>query len=63
MGKWVQVIADQDAGIYTVAVAEDDLEAPESPSQSMEELIKLAFKRRTVDSLDHPVFKQLRGRI
>ena len=63
MRNWVQVIADQDAGIYTVAVAEDDLEAPEFPSQSMEDLIKLAFKRRTVDSLDHPVFKQLRGRI
>ena len=63
MKAWVQVVSDQDAGHYAVVVAEDELEEPEWPVQSFAELIKLGFKRRTVNSLDHPVFKQLRGRI
>jgi hypothetical protein len=44
-----------------VAVAEDHLGEPEWPEQTFQELFRLGFKRRTVDSLEHPVFKQLRG--
>jgi hypothetical protein len=62
MEQWVQVVADRDAGVYTVALAEDDLEEPEWPEQTFRELFHIGFKRRTVNSLDHPVFKQLRGR-
>ena len=63
MHEWIQVVADQDAGVYTASVAEDDLGEPEWPKQSFGELFKIGFKRRTVTSLDHPVFKQLRGRV
>ena len=62
MEQWVQVVADRDAGVYTVALAEDNLEEPEWPEQTFRELFHIGFKRRTVNSLDHPVFKQLRGR-
>ena len=60
--QWVQIIADQSAGVYTVALAEEPLEEPEWPEQSFQELFHIGFKRRRVDSLEHPVFKQLRGR-
>jgi hypothetical protein len=63
MEQWVQVVADRDAGVYTVALAEDPLEEPEWPEQSFQELFRIGFKRRTVRSLEHPVFKQLRGRV
>jgi len=63
MHEWIQVVADQAAGVYTASVAEDDLGKPEWPKQSFDELFKIGFKRRTVTSLDHPVFKQLRGRV
>jgi hypothetical protein len=63
MHEWVQIVADQDAGVYTVALAEDRLEEPEWPEQTFQELFRLAFKRRTVDSLQHPIFKQLRGKV
>jgi hypothetical protein len=62
MHEWVQIVADQDAGVYTVALAEDKLEEPQWPEQTFAELFQLAFKRRTVDNLSHPVFKQLRGK-
>ena len=62
MEHWVQLIADKDAGVYTTARAEDDLEEPVFPNQSFAELFKLGCKRRLVDSTDHAVFKHLRGR-
>src|SRR6516162_2368092 len=63
MRQWIQIVADLSAGVYTVALAEDFLEEPEWPEQSFEELFQIGFKRRTVSSLDHPIFKQLRGRV
>jgi hypothetical protein len=63
MRQWVQIVADQSAGVYTVALAEAPLEDPEWPEQSFQELFQIGFKRRTVNSLDHPIFKQLRGRV
>jgi hypothetical protein len=62
MTQWVQIVPDQSAGVYTVALAEEILEEPEWPEQSFDELFRIAFKRRTVKNLDHPIFKQLRGR-
>jgi hypothetical protein len=61
--SWVQLIADQSAGLYTVALAEEDLGEPEWPELNFQELIRIGFKRRTVNSLEHAVFKQLRGRV
>jgi hypothetical protein len=60
--EWVQVVADQNAGVYTVGVAEEPLPEPEWPEQSFQELFQIGFKRRWVNSLDHSVFKELRGR-
>jgi len=62
MHQWVQIVADQSAGAYTVSLAEERLEEPEWPNQTFKELFQIAFKRRTVKNLDHPIFKQLRGR-
>jgi hypothetical protein len=63
MHQWIQIVADQTAGVYTVSLAEEFLEEPEWPEQSFQELFQIGFKRRTVNSLDHPIFKQLRGRV
>jgi hypothetical protein len=61
--QWIQVVADQSAGVYTMALAEESLGEPKWPEQSFRELFHIGFKRRTVYSLEHPVFKQLRGRV
>jgi hypothetical protein len=62
MEDWVQVVADQEAGVYQVCLADERLEEPVWPKQSFQELFHMGFKRRWVSSLDHPIFKQLRGR-
>jgi len=65
MHAWIQVVADQSAGVYLAAPAEDSelLEEPEWPEQSFKELFSIGFKRRVVKDLNHPVFKHLRGRV
>jgi len=62
MHEWVQIVADMHAGVYLPGPAEEVLEEPEWPKQTFSELFRIGFKRRTVDSLEHPIFKQLRGR-
>jgi hypothetical protein len=60
--EWGQLVADQDAGVYQVSFAEERLEEPKWPEQSFKEIFHLGFKRRWISDLNHPVFKQLRGR-
>ena len=62
MQEWVQVVADQEAGVYQVCLAEERLEEPTWPEQSFQQIFHMGFKRRWVSDLDHPIFKQLRGR-
>ena len=61
MDEWLQVVADENA--YSVALAQDNLGEPVFPThKTPQEILKLGFKHRWVESLDHPVFNQLRGR-
>ena len=48
-------------GAYEVLTAENCTAEPEWPSHSLQELIRIAFRDRMIDSLDHPVVKRLRG--
>jgi len=45
-----------------ICLAEERLEEPVWPEQTFKQLFHMGFKRRWVDSLDHPIFKQLRGK-
>jgi hypothetical protein len=62
MKEWLQVVSDTDAGVYTVSLAQDNLGEPGYPDKTPAEILRLGFKRRLVDSLEHPVFSQLRGK-
>jgi hypothetical protein len=59
--KWVRVVADMALGAYRIHLAEGDLPDPLWPAKTLAELLKLAFKGRIVDSIDHPVVRRLRG--
>jgi hypothetical protein len=37
------------------------LSEPEFPELTLNELLRIAFKDRIVDKLDHPVIRKLRG--
>ena len=59
--KWVRVVANMHEKAYDVMEALENLSEPEFPELSLNELLRIAFKDRIVDKLDHPVIKKLRG--
>jgi hypothetical protein len=59
--QWVRVVANMGAGYYDVHVATGNLSEPEWPDLKFAEILRLAFKSRFIESLDHPVLKALRG--
>lgn len=60
-GKWVRIAANMSLGAYDVFEATAKLPDPEWPSLSFAELLRVAFKNRFIDTLDHPVLLRLRG--
>jgi hypothetical protein len=50
-----------DLGAYEMFVAGSTISDPIWPDLSFPELLRIAFKDRYIDSLDHPVVKRLRG--
>ena len=59
--QWLRVDANMRAGAYDVSIATAPLPEPEWPEQTFEELFRLAFRGQVIDSLDHPVIRQLKG--
>jgi hypothetical protein len=59
--QWVRVKANMALGAYEIAVASGAMAEPIWPPQSFQELIKIAFRDRLINSPDHPVIKRLRG--
>jgi hypothetical protein len=63
MTSWVRVQADMSAGSYAVFEATGNLPEPEWTDLSMGELLKLAFKTRFIDSINHPFLQELAGAV
>jgi hypothetical protein len=61
--KWVKVSANMAAGMYDVFEAKGELAEPEWPDLSFQELLRLAFKSRYIETVDHPTLKALRGEV
>jgi hypothetical protein len=61
MTCWLRVKADMALGAYAMYEASSTIPDPIWPTASLKELLKIGFKDRLVDSLDHPVIKRLRG--
>ena len=59
--KWVRVSANMSLGAYEIFTATGEIPEPEWPELSFEEILKIAFKGRYVDSLNHPVVQRLLG--
>jgi hypothetical protein len=60
-GTWCRMKADTTNGIYSHWVSTEPLSDPKWPDLTFNEIIKLAFRGRMIDSLDHPVVRELRG--
>ncbi len=58
---WCRMVSDMNNGIYTHFEPRHDLPDPKWPAISFREIIRIAFRDRMIDSLDHPVLRDLRG--
>ena len=61
--RWVRVAADRHAGCYQVYEAAGDFAEPEWPDKPLQDLLRIAFRDRVIDSPDHHVVAQLRGSV
>jgi hypothetical protein len=62
MTKWVRIKANNSIGAYDIFEAENNnIPEPKWPELSFKEILRIAFKGRIIQSLDHPVIKRLRG--
>jgi hypothetical protein len=60
---WVRVTSNMALGAYEVYQATGILPEPVWPEQPFPELLRIAFKGRFIDGLDHPILRRLRGEV
>ena len=58
---WTRVKANMNLGAYEIFEAVSKLPDPDWPPLDFWQVIKIGFRDRLVDRLDHPVIKRLRG--
>ena len=63
MKKWVRVQSNMSDGKYDVFEATGNIPDPEWPEVSFRDLLKVCFDDRYIDSLEHPILRQLRGEV
>ena len=54
-------VANTQIGSYECLLAVNAKAEPEWPAESFEDLLKIAFRDRFIQSLDHEVLRKLRG--
>ena len=59
--NWVRISANMSLGAYDIYEALGNLSDPEWPDESMDEIVRIAFRNSFIDSYDHPVLRRLRG--
>jgi len=58
---WVRVASNMALGAYDVYTASADWPEPDWPALPLNEILRVAFKGRVIDTLNHPTLKRLRG--
>jgi hypothetical protein len=61
--NWVRVTSNMSLGAYEVFEAPAQLSEPNWPELPFKELLRVAFKDKFIDGLDHPVLRKLRGEV
>lgn len=59
--QWVRIGANMPAGSYDVLVAQGNLPEPAWPETTLEDLIRLGFHGKVIDSVSHPVVQGALG--
>ena len=61
--QWIRLGANMHLGAYEVFVATGDLPEPEWPDVSFQDLLKIAFRDKFIQALDHPAIRALQGEL
>lgn len=59
--SWIRLAANMGGGMYDAYEAAGELSEPTWPELSLQQILKLCFKDRFIQTLDHPVIRALRG--
>ena len=59
--EWVRVMSNRDLGTYVAKSASNLTTEPAWPSETFDEILKIAFKGKVIASWDHSKLRQLRG--
>jgi hypothetical protein len=61
MTKWVRIKANTSLGAYEIFEAQGLIADPKWPEQSFKELLRIGFRDKLVNTLEHPLVKRLHG--
>jgi hypothetical protein len=61
MPRWVRLKANMSLGAYEIFEAQGSIAEPDWPDLPFQELLRIGFRDRLIDCVDHPVIKRLRG--
>ena len=61
MEGWVRLTANLSLGAYEIFAATGSLPEPVWPDITFPEILRIAFRDRIVDRIDHPLVQRLRG--
>ena len=59
--RWIRMAANMSLGAYEVFTASSDIQDPDWPDVSFQEILRIAFRDQFIRSFDHPVVRRLRG--
>ncbi len=60
---WVRVAANMSLGAYDVFQATGNIPDPDWPDAPFKDLLRIGFRGKLIDSMDHPVLRRLRGEV
>lgn len=60
-GVWQRIASNREMGEYDQYLTERDWENPDWPDCPLTDLVRVAFRSKLIDTLDHPVIRNLRG--
>jgi hypothetical protein len=63
MKEWITLIANMALGAHEASIATTKWPEPDWPEEDFQTLLRIAFKDRFIQSLDHPVLRRLRGEV
>jgi hypothetical protein len=59
--RWVRVKANKSLGAYDIFEAVSTIAEPEWPAETFQQLVRIGFRDRLIDRIDHPIVARLRG--